>query len=137
TTDDYVDAVAPSLPTCGSEPEPMINLITPQPEIPLCSRCVYGRRAGDTVGDDELTMTIDPAYAGQITGLTLIISNELDEQRFVEFGPAIVASLNAQPEPVDVTRVFVEGPDTLKAALRFELVGGGVQTNRIPTIDLE
>lgn len=136
-----VDTIAdPALrewPICDPElGPPLTDLVSPQPEIPLCSRCDLAKRGGVQANDDQLSMSIDTAYAGRITGVTLITSTESGERSYRTFGSAVIDSLNAQPDPVDVTVVLVDEPEVVSAALRFTLIDGSVQKNRITVTEI-
>jgi subtilisin family serine protease len=127
-----VDPAAREWPTCdGGGGDGTTDLTSPQPEMPICSRCDLGKGGGFTTDDDRLSMTIDPSYAGAIVGVTLITVDDLGARSFRTFGEEVGKSLNDQPEPVDVTVVYVDEPNAVSASLQFELVDGSIQTNRI------
>ena len=103
--------------------------------MPLCSRCTLSKPPGFVEADDQLSMSIDPHFAGLITGVQLITKNaqgELSRRRMTQ---GVIDSLNAQPDTVEVTRVLVEAGDAVSAGLRFTLLDGSVQSNRIPVIE--
>jgi hypothetical protein len=119
-------------PTC----EPPVamgstDLSSPQPDVPLCSRCNLTKAGGFLPNDDELSMTIDAAYAGQILGLKLVLTDAAGTPSYHGFDPEVVESLNSQPYPVNVTLVMVEAAGARDAALQFSLVDGSTPTNRI------
>jgi hypothetical protein len=119
-------------PTC----EPPVGLVStdltsPQPEVPLCSRCNIGKVGGFKPNDDELSMTIDPTYAGQILAIKLVLMDAAGTPSYIRMDAEVVNSLNSQPYPVDITRVLVEAASAESAALQFMLVDGSTQTNRI------
>jgi subtilisin family serine protease len=123
---------AAQYPTCEPPTEVgSTDLASPQPEIPLCSRCSLGKAGGFLPNDDELSMTIDPAYAGQILALKLVLTDSAGTPSYHSFDSDVVDSLNRQPYPVDITRVLVEAASAQDAALQFALADGTVQTNRI------
>lgn len=123
---------AAEFPTC-EPPTGMgsTDLSSPQPEVPMCSRCNLGKAGGFTAGDDKLSMTIDPSYAGQILGLQLVLMDAIGTSSYLRFDADVIDSLNRQPYPVDITTVMVEAATAKDAALLFMLVDGTKQTNRI------
>jgi hypothetical protein len=124
-------------PTCEPPTEMgSTDLASPQPEVPLCSRCNLTKAGGFTVKDDELSMTIDPAYAGQVLGLKLVLLDAAGTASYYGFDTAVIDSLNSQPYPVDVTQVLVEAAKAQSAALKFMLVDGSEQTNRITITEM-
>jgi hypothetical protein len=123
---------AAEFPTCEPPTEMgSTDLSSPQPDVPLCSRCNLGKGGGILANDDPLSMTIDPSYAGQILGLKLVLMDAAGTTSYHGFDSEVVDSLNAQPDPVNITRVMVEAPDARDAALQFVLIDGSMQTNRI------
>jgi len=130
----YASAAIEEFPVCGGEIAGTTDLTSPQPDIPLCSRCNFGTGNFTTSADDSVSMTIDPSYAGMVVAVELITSDgETLSYRRLE--PEVIESLNRQPDPVDVTRVSVDAPGALTAALRFELADGSTQTNTIPVYE--
>jgi subtilisin family serine protease len=111
------------------------DLASPQPQVPLCSRCNLAKAGGFQSNDDELSMTIDPAYAGQILSFKLIMTDTSGTTSSHGFGLEVTESLNQQPYPVDVTKVHLEAETAVDAALQFYLVDGTSQTNRITIIE--
>jgi hypothetical protein len=124
-------------PTCET-PVGLVStdLTSPQPEVPLCSRCNIGKVGGFLPNDDELSMTIDPAYAGQIIALKLVLMDAAGTPSYIGLDAEVVDSLNSQPYPVDITRVLVEAASAESAALQFVLVDGSAQTNRITVTEI-
>jgi hypothetical protein len=120
-------------PVC-EEPQGMgaVDLTSPQPEVPLCSRCNLAKAGGNITADDQLTMSIDPSYAGLIAGVKLVLKDAVGDPTYYPLAPEVIDSLNAQPYPVDVTIVFVEAAGASGASLSFLLVDGSVQNNLIP-----
>lgn len=125
-------ATAAQFPTCDPPTEMgSTDLASPQPEVPLCSRCNLSKTGGFLANDDELSMTIDPSYAGQILGLKLVLMDAAGTASYHGFESDVVDSLNRQPYPVDITRVLIEAAGAQGAALQFALADGSIQTNRI------
>jgi hypothetical protein len=123
---------AAQFPTC--EPPTQMgstDLASPQPDVPMCSRCNLGKSGGFLPNDDELSMTIDPTYAGQILAVKLVLMDAAGTPSYHALDSDVVDSLNRQPYPVDITRVMVEAAGAESAALSFALVDGSLQTNRI------
>lgn len=128
---------AAAYPTCEAPTEMgSTDLASPQPEVPLCSRCNLGKSGGFTANDDDLSMTIDPSFAGQILSVKLILSDAAGTPSYYQLDSDVIDSLNRQPYPVDVTRVLVEGEGAADAALQFMLIDGSVQTNRITITEI-
>ncbi len=121
-------------PTCDDE-DGANDLLSPQPNVPACSRCVAEKAPGNIASDDKLRMTIDPSYAGMIVGVKLLVLNAAGEPSYYPMQTEIVNSLNAQPYPVNVTEVKVELASCSGAALQFMLADGSIQTNRITIIE--
>jgi hypothetical protein len=128
----FQSAASAEYPTC----EPPVgmgsnDLASPQPEIPLCSRCGLAKAGGFLPNDDDLSMTIDPSYAGQIVAVRLFLMDAAGTPSAIGLDPEVVESLNSQPYPVDITRVLVEASTAQSAALNFLLADGSMQTNQI------
>jgi hypothetical protein len=130
-------SVAPQeWPSCDGSDMGTTDLASPQPDVPLCSRCNLAKTTGDVAGDDRLSMTIDPSYAGMITGLMLITVDPVGVRSYRRFASEVIDSLNAQPDPVDVTQVWVDTSNAVSAGLEFSLVDGSTQSNRILVYEL-
>ncbi|NVB40721.1 S8/S53 family peptidase [Pseudenhygromyxa sp. WMMC2535] len=121
-------------PVC-EESAPLNNLATTQPDIPICSRCNLTIKAGSTVRDDQLSMTIVSSYAGSLASVRLITADVLGQPEYRDLDSLVVASLNAQPDPVDVTTVTLEASDAVSASLQFTLLNGAVYSNVIPILE--
>jgi hypothetical protein len=125
-------------PTC--EPPDGVgsnDLASPQPQPPMCSRCNLAKAKGFLSNDDELSMTIDPSYAGQILAVRLFMMNSAGVYSTLTLDSSVVDSLNAQPYPVDITRALVEASTAQSAALNFMLVDGSTQTNQIRVTEMQ
>jgi hypothetical protein len=133
----FQSMAAAEAPTC-EPPEGMgsNDLASPQPQVPMCSRCNLAKSKSLQAYDDELTMTIDPSYAGQIMAVRLITMDSAGVFRTLSLGSEVIDSLNAQPYPVDITRVLVEAPNAQSAALSFMLIDGSSQTNQIRVTEM-
>jgi hypothetical protein len=119
------DSVAP---TCDATP--MTELVTPQPEAPICGHCAASITAGTTPDDDVVTMTIDTSYQGEIFDTKLLIEDATGMVTAVTFDPYVIDALN-NPN-IDVVKVYFDGPDTVAASLAFTLNDGTTQANPIP-----
>ncbi|MCA9699213.1 MAG: hypothetical protein KC431_16940, partial [Myxococcales bacterium] len=133
--ENFVDLSVGAAPVCSVEEEGT-DLASPQPDVPICSRCNLPKKdPDDDDADDQLVLTIAPPFAGLITGITLVTTDEIGAPTVLLLNPLVIASVNAQPHPVDVTRVAINVPDAVAASLVFQLVDGSTQTNQITVIE--
>ena len=134
TVDTFENENEPLAPTCEPPVDEGANdLTSPQPDVPMCSRCNIAK-ASYTGHDDELSMTIDPNYAGQLVNVQLVMMNATGDTRYIILDNSVIASLNAQPFPTDITLVYLDASFAESASLQFWLQDGSFQTNRITII---
>lgn len=103
-------------PVCDSAP--VTELVTPQPEMPICGHCTSDIMAGSN--NDKLYMSIDPAYQGTILNATLLLKNAYGLTTKIAMDSAVIGSLN--DPSVSVVLVNYHAPwNTKSATLSFEL----------------
>jgi hypothetical protein len=117
----------PSAPIC--DPTPLTELVTPQPEVPICGHCKSDIAGGATADDDVLYMSIASAYKGSITAGVLIIEDAGGMSTAITFSNKVITALNNVN--VNVTKVLFEGPGTVAATINFTLANGETQSNPV------
>lgn len=105
------------------------ELVTPQPELPVCGHCTSKIASGSAYEDDYIYMSIEPSYKGSIQDATLVIEDATGNPTLVLFEPGTITALNDLG--VDVVAVAFEGPNTAAATLTFDLGLGETQSNPV------
>jgi hypothetical protein len=103
-------------PVCSSTP--VTEVVTPQPEIPICAHCGADIMTG--MNNDKLYVSIDPAYQGAILDATLVLKNQWGTTTKIVIAPEAVESIN--DPAVSVVLVNFNAPlYTKTATLSFSL----------------
>ena len=109
----------------GSEAE----FATPQPEIPLCSRCNLAKPRGYTTADDELSIELDSIYKGEVSWVMMTTWDSASNPSYHYFATSTVLDSINDPD-IDETIVYVEAPDAVTAQLLW-VHSGGSQLNTV------
>lgn len=104
------------VPVCDSAPE--TELVTPQPEQPVCGHCGADIKSGSN--NDKLYMSIDPGYQGAIQGAVLLTKNAFGFTTAITLDSDVVDSLN--DPTISAVQVNFNAPlYTKSATLSFTL----------------
>lgn len=103
------------------------ELVTPQPELPICAYCGADVMSG--ANNDKLYMSIDPAYVGMVTDVVLLLKDNMGVTTAVTMDPEVVASLN--DTSIGVVQVNFNAPAVTKAATLSFSLGAVGQSNPV------
>ena len=104
--------------------------IAPQPEHPACPHCMIDVPDDPQPENDVIRMSLASAYKGQVVAAKLVTYDAAGTATVVSFDSAVVNSLNSAT--VDVTKVRLDVPGTIKASLSFSIVDGSIQDGPVP-----
>ncbi len=112
-------------PVC--DPAQPTELVTPQPDLPICGHCGADVKAGSY--NDRLSMSIEPSYKGSITDAILLVEDTAGLITAITFDPAVITSLN--DSSVEVVKVFFDAPQGTKGATLTFTMGTATQSNPV------
>lgn len=123
--------IAPLLAACAqtdAEPAPRStpvvtadvapDMARPQPELPICGHCAADLGLPTVLNDDELSMTINTAYVGNIEDLALVVYTSSSKYT-LGFDQWVIDDLN-NPSTSE-TVVMLDIPGAQRALLVFTL----------------
>jgi hypothetical protein len=128
--------IAPLLAACtqtDAEPAPQSapvvtldaapDLARPQPELPVCAHCGADFGLATVLNDDELSMTINSAYVGDVDGLLMFVYTNSSVYTLL-FDQWVIDDLNNAA--TSETIVMLDIPNAQRALLMFTLDGNTV-----------